>query len=44
MNGIIQGARLVYNSIDKEELAVKLKQFLENEKTNKEAEDQPKRG
>ena len=41
MNGIIQGARLVYNSIDKEELAVKLKQFLENEKTNKEAEDQP---
>ena len=42
MNGIIQGAKLVYNSIDKEELAVKLKQFLENEKPNKEAEDQLK--
>ncbi len=41
MNGIIKGAKLVYNSIDKEELAIKLKQFLENEKTNKEAEDQP---
>jgi ATP-dependent Clp protease protease subunit len=40
-NGIIQGARLVYNSIDKEELAIKLKQFLENEQLNNEAEGQP---
>ncbi len=40
MNGILQGAKLVYNSIDKEELAVKLKQFLENEKINNEAQNQ----
>ena len=39
-NGIIQGAKLVYNSIDKEELAIKLKQFLEQEMNNG-AEDQP---
>jgi len=41
MNGIIQGARLVYNSIDKEELAVKLKQFLEQEQPNNGANNQP---
>jgi ATP-dependent Clp protease protease subunit len=40
-NGIIQGAKMVYNSIDKEELAIKLKQFLEKEQLNNEAEDQP---
>jgi hypothetical protein len=41
MNGIIKGAQLVYNSIDKEDLAIKLKQFLENEQPNNEATDQP---
>lgn len=41
MNGIIKGAQIVYNSIDKEELAVKLKQFLEKEQPNNEANDQP---
>lgn len=41
MNGIIKGAQLVYNSIDKEELAIKLKQFLENEQPNNEADDHP---
>ena len=40
-NSIIQGAKMVYNSIDKEELAIKLKQFLEQE-VNIGAEDQPK--
>lgn len=40
-NGIIKGAQIVYNSIDKEELAIKLKQFLENEKTENKANDQP---
>jgi len=39
-NGIIKGAQLVYNSIDKEELAVKLKQFLEHEQPNNEAGNQ----
>ena len=32
---------MLYSAAHHEELAVKLKQFLENEKTNKEAEDQP---
>ena len=41
VNGIIKGAKLVYNSIDKEELAIKLKQFLENEQPQNEANDQP---
>lgn len=41
MNGIIKGAQIVYNSIDKEELAVKLKQFLEKEQPNNEVNDQP---
>jgi ATP-dependent Clp protease protease subunit len=40
-NNIIQGARLVYNSIDKEELAIKLKQFLENEQLINKADNQP---
>lgn len=37
-NGIIQGARLVYNSIDKEEVAIKLKQYLE---AQMESDNQP---
>jgi ATP-dependent Clp protease protease subunit len=41
MNGIIKGAQLVYNSIDKEDLAIKLKQFLKNEQPYNEATDQP---
>jgi ATP-dependent Clp protease protease subunit len=39
-DGIIQGAKMVYNSLDKEELAIKLKQFLENEQIDNEAEEQ----
>lgn len=41
-NGIIKGAQLVYNSIDKEDIAVKLKQFLEKEQPNNESSNQPK--
>lgn len=41
VNGIIKGAQLVYNSIDKEELSIKLKQFLEKEQPNNEADDHP---
>lgn len=33
-NDFIKGARMVYNSIDKEELAIKLKQFLEENPQN----------
>ncbi len=33
-NDFIRGAKLVYNSLDKEELAVKLKQYLEKEAKN----------
>nr|WP_312578228.1 head maturation protease, ClpP-related [Sedimentibacter sp.] len=40
-NEIIEGAKLVYNSIDKEELAIKLKHYLEKE-SNNEADNQPK--
>lgn len=40
-NGIIKGAQLVYNTMDKEELATKLKQFLENDKPSSEANNQP---
>jgi ATP-dependent Clp protease protease subunit len=34
INGIIAGAKLVYNSIDREEIAFKLKEFLDNQPKN----------
>lgn len=40
-NAMIQGAQMVYNSLDKEELAIKLKEFFEKETPENEAIDQP---